>query len=100
MVSAPFDYAVADSFERAVQLLGEYGEDAKILAGGQSLGPMLNLRLARPSVLVDINAVPTPEPVVSGGWLRLPATIRHRSLITHPLVRVNSPLLSYIAQYI
>ena len=100
MVSAPFDYAVADSFDRAVELLGEYGEDAKILAGGQSLGPMLNLRLARPSVLIDINPVPTPEPVVSDGWLRLPATIRHRSLIAHPLVRANSPLLSYVAQYI
>lgn len=100
MVSALFDYAVADSFERAVELLGEYGEDAKILAGGQSLGPMLNLRLARPSVLIDINSVPTPQPTVSDGWLRLPATIRHRSLITHPLVRANSPLLAYVAQYI
>jgi carbon-monoxide dehydrogenase medium subunit len=100
MVSAPFDYAVANSFERAVELLGEYGEDAKILAGGQSLGPMLNLRLARPSVLIDINSVPTPEPRVSDGWLRLPATIRHRSLITHPLVRTNSPLLATVAEYI
>lgn len=54
MVSAPFDYLVAESYDHAVGLLGEHAEDAedaKILAGGQSLVPMLNLRLARPSVL-------------------------------------------------
>ncbi|MEN3277484.1 MAG: 2-furoyl-CoA dehydrogenase binding subunit, partial [Massilia sp.] len=53
-----FDYARPDSAEEAVALLTEAGEDARILAGGQSLMAVLNLRLAQPSVLIDISRVP------------------------------------------
>jgi aerobic carbon-monoxide dehydrogenase medium subunit len=53
-----FSYARAESVDHAVTLLASYGEDAKVLAGGQSLLPMLNLRLSRPSVLVDIGRIP------------------------------------------
>ena len=52
MIPAPFEYARADSVEHAIELLGD--EDAKVLAGGHSLIPMLRLRFARPSLLVDI----------------------------------------------
>jgi CO/xanthine dehydrogenase FAD-binding subunit len=55
MKPAPFDYVPAASVAEAVTALAQHGDDAKILAGGQSLVPMLNLRLARPAVLVDIN---------------------------------------------
>ncbi len=55
MKPAPFEYAPARSAEEAVDLLSRHGDDAKVLAGGQSLMPMLNLRLARPLVLVDVN---------------------------------------------
>jgi aerobic carbon-monoxide dehydrogenase medium subunit len=55
MKPAPFDYVPAASVAEAVDALGRHGDDAKILAGGQSLVPMLNLRLARPAMLVDIN---------------------------------------------
>lgn len=55
MKPAPFDYMAAASVEEAVAALAQHGDEAKLLAGGQSLVPMLNLRLARPSVIVDIN---------------------------------------------
>ena len=100
MVSAPFDYVATDSYHGAVDLLVQYGEDAKILAGGQSLGPMLNLRLARPTVVIDINGVPTVEPVIEDGMLRLSALTRHRTLIDHMTVRTSCPLLSQVATHI
>ena len=58
MKPAPFDYVRVDSVDEAVELLGEYGDDARIIAGGQSLMPMLNMRLARPEVLIDIARIP------------------------------------------
>ena len=57
MKPPPFDYARPASVEEAVELLGEHGDEAKVLAGGQSLMPLLNMRLARPGLLVDINRV-------------------------------------------
>ena len=55
MVAPAFEYVAAGSYDEAVRLLAESGEEAKILAGGQSLMPMLNLRLAHPELLIDIN---------------------------------------------
>src|SRR5438132_3119993 len=57
MIPAAFDYEVAESADHAVQLLGEHGDDAKLLAGGHSLLPLMKLRLARPSVLIDIGGL-------------------------------------------
>ena len=54
MFPSPFDYAAASSVEEAVSLLQQHGEEAKLLAGGHSLLPMMKLRLATPSVLIDI----------------------------------------------
>jgi aerobic carbon-monoxide dehydrogenase medium subunit len=100
MVSTAFEYVRADSYPAAVQLLVEHGEDAKILAGGQSLGPMLNLRLARPELLIDINDIPTPEPSVANGVLHLPALTRHRTLLEHPLVTAHAPLLAEAVRHV
>ncbi len=94
MVSAPFDYVAASSYEEAAALLHEHGDDAKILAGGQSLLPMLNLRLARPSVLIDINAADQRAPRLDGDVLHLPALTRHRTLMEDELVRRHCPLLA------
>ena len=57
MIPASFDYEVADSAAHALALLAEHGEDAKLLAGGHSLLPMMKLRLAVPSVLIDIGSL-------------------------------------------
>ena len=57
MIPAAFDYEVAESADHAVQLLGQHGDDAKLLAGGHSLLPLMKLRLARPSVLIDIGGL-------------------------------------------
>ena len=57
MKPAPFDYYAPRSVDEAVELLAAHGDDAKVLAGGQSLVPAMNFRLARPAVLVDINRI-------------------------------------------
>jgi len=64
---APFDYVAPATVAETVEALARHGDAAKILAGGQSLVPMLNLRLARPSVVVDINGHPGAEPGSGGG---------------------------------
>ena len=58
MIPASFEYERAESVAEAIELLGRHGEDAKVLAGGQSLLPLLKLRLVRPTVLVDLGRVP------------------------------------------
>ena len=94
MVAPAFEYAAAGSYGEAVRLLADGGDEAKILAGGQSLMPMLNLRFAHPGLLIDINAADDREPSVTGGVLRLPALTRHRVLLEHDLVRRHCPLLT------
>ena len=93
MVAPAFEYVAAGSYEEAVRLL-EDGHEAKVLAGGQSLMPMLNLRFARPELLIDINAADDRQPSVADGVLRLPALTRHRVLLEHHLVRRHCPLLA------
>src|ERR1700728_1159598 len=100
MVASAFDYVAADSYDEAVQLLAAGGDDAKILAGGQSLMPMLNLRLAYPELLIDINPADTRPPSVAGGVLRLPALTRHRVLLEHDLVRRGCPLLADAVRHV
>jgi aerobic carbon-monoxide dehydrogenase medium subunit len=94
MVAPAFDYVAAGSYDEAVRLLAAGGDDAKLLAGGQSLMPMLNLRLARPDLLIDINQADQRPPSVAGGLLRLPALTRHRVLLQHDLVTRHCPLLA------
>jgi aerobic carbon-monoxide dehydrogenase medium subunit len=97
MVAAPFGYQRVTSFEEAALALREHGEDAKVLAGGQSLVPMLNLRVARPAWLVDINPVGAGPITEHGGWLRLPALTRHRAVEADELVRRRCPMLAAAA---
>jgi carbon-monoxide dehydrogenase medium subunit len=91
--AAPFEYQTADCWEEAVELLQTWGEEGKVLAGGQSLVPMLNLRIARPGALIDINPIPAPDPALDDGTLVLHALTRHQALLRSPLVREHCPLL-------
>jgi len=102
MKPAPFHYARPGSLAEATALLAAAPADTKLLAGGQSLVPMLNLRLVRPAVLVDVNGLrelagiaPTPE-----GGLRLGALTRHAELVASPAVRERAPLLAEAARHV
>ncbi|MGH7911742.1 MAG: FAD binding domain-containing protein, partial [Candidatus Dormibacteraceae bacterium] len=78
MIPAAFEYARAGSVEEAVQLLDRHGEDAKVLAGGHSLIPLMRLRLAQPSALIDINPIRDLDYVrIDGGRLKVGALTRH-----------------------
>ena len=87
-----------------MRLLAGATQEARILAGGQSLMPMLNLRLAHPELLIDINPADQRQPSValsnSGGLLRLPALTRHRVLLEHDLVRQHCPLLAEAVRHV
>ena len=74
MKPVSFRYEQPRSVKEAAALLREHGDEAKVLAGGQSLVPMLNMRLARPSVLVDVNRLPLGEVVRENGSWRVGAT--------------------------
>ena len=86
MIPAPFDYEVADSVEHAISLLGSR-DDTKILAGGHSLLPLLRLRLARPSLLVDVGRLGDLSYVRdAGNSIAIGALTRHHDVATAPLV--------------
>ena len=100
MVAPAFDYVAAGSYDEAVRLLAAAGDDAKVLAGGQSLMPMLNLRLAHPELLIDINPADQRPPTLGQGLIRLPALTRHRVLLEHDLVRRHCPLLAEAVRHV
>lgn len=103
MKPAIFEYHRAYSVDEAVELLVELGEDAKIIAGGQSLAPMMNFRLARPSALVDVNPIPRLDHVVRDqDTLRVGALTRHRALETtsDPGVHAGFGVLPRAARWI
>ncbi|HEX5267466.1 MAG TPA: xanthine dehydrogenase family protein subunit M [Acidimicrobiales bacterium] len=93
MKPPPFEYSAAHSVEEAVDLLAEHGDEAKVLAGGQSLLPLLSLRLARPGILVDINPVAELATISDGSGLELGAMVRHRAAERSAAVRTEAPLV-------
>ena len=96
MKPPPFEYYNPSSIDEALMHLAEHGYDAKALAGGQSLVPMMNFRLAQPAVLVDLNNIPELSyirPDEQGG-LRLGAMSRHYQVEHDPLVAERAPLIS------
>jgi CO/xanthine dehydrogenase FAD-binding subunit len=95
MKPAAFDYVVADSIDMAVASLADGGGDAKIIAGGQSLVPMLNFRLLRPSVLIDINRIGDLAFIEEAGKkIRVGALTRHYQLETSPVIARHLPVLA------
>jgi carbon-monoxide dehydrogenase medium subunit len=98
---APFDYRRAESREAALETLAAYGDEAVVLAGGQSLVPMLAMRLARPSVVVDITGLVDLDCMVSdGGAVRLGALLSHRFLERDPAVAQDLPLFAAAAKWV
>lgn len=101
MKPAAFAYFAPHTVEEAVSILDEHGYEAKLLAGGQSLVPLMNLRLARPDVIVDLNRVGELDFVESGdGHVRIGAMTRHHTVATSPRIADSSPLLSHAAGHI
>jgi carbon-monoxide dehydrogenase medium subunit len=98
VIPAPFDYQRADSAEEAVALLAEHGDEAKLLAGGHSLLPMMKLRLAVPSVLVDVGRLDDLRYVRDAGdHVAIGALTRHRDLEIDPVLAESVPLLAHAA---
>jgi aerobic carbon-monoxide dehydrogenase medium subunit len=102
MKPAPFAYAAPDSLPAALSLLAGHGDDAKLLAGGQSLIPAMNFRLVQPGVLIDLNGVTELAYVrtAENEDLRLGAMTRQSDLERHPAVAERAPLLAEALPYI
>jgi aerobic carbon-monoxide dehydrogenase medium subunit len=91
---AAFDYLEPKSLQEAVELLRRWGEDARVLAGGQSLIPLMKLRLARPKYLIDLNRVPGLSYIrEQDGCLLIGALTRHAEIEASPVVRSKVPLM-------
>jgi aerobic carbon-monoxide dehydrogenase medium subunit len=95
MKPAPFTYHAPASVTEALGILREHGDEAKVLAGGQSLVPLLNFRLAAPGHLVDINRLPGLDRAerTPAGW-RIPALVRQRTAELSPGLKASCPLLT------
>ena len=101
MKPAPFEYVAPESLEEATSLLGEHGEVGKILAGGQSLGPLLNMRLASPEVLIDINRLDELSYIRQrDGYLEIGALARQRTVERSPDIPRKWPLISDAMPYV
>jgi CO/xanthine dehydrogenase FAD-binding subunit len=95
MKPAPFDYIAATSVDMAAAALADGGDDAKIIAGGQSLVPLLNFRLLRPSILIDINRIESLAFISeTATGIRVGALTRHYQLETSPVIARHLPVLS------
>jgi len=101
MIPGPFAYHRPASLEEAIGLLGEYGDEAKILAGGQSLIPLMRFRFAEPARLVDINRIAGLDGISEeNGYLKIGALAREAALDRSQLVRERYPLLADTARVI
>jgi carbon-monoxide dehydrogenase medium subunit len=98
MIPAPFAYHRAESVAQAIELLGEHGDEAKLLAGGHSLLPMMKLRFARPALLIDVGGLPGLDYIrAEGPDIALGALTRHVTLETSSLLAEAVPLLRHTA---
>ncbi len=96
-----FAYADPRSVDETIKLLAEFGDDAKLLAGGQSLVPLLNLRLVRPQYLIDINRVTELNYIRSvNDGIAIGALTRQRAIERSELIRMQCPLLHEAIQYV
>lgn len=101
MIPPPFEYLRPATVPEAISLLQQYGEDAKILSGGQSLIPMMKLRIARPVWLIDINAIPGLDYIrEQDGYLRIGGLVREHEIEVSELIRRKYPILHDTASVI
>jgi carbon-monoxide dehydrogenase medium subunit len=101
MLPASFEYHRAETLDEAKGLLATYGDDAKVLAGGQSLIPMMKLRFAAPGHLIDVNRIPGLDGIEErDGVLRIGALVRHNQLAASDVVKTNHPTIAATAPQI
>ena len=101
MIPGPFEYVRPTSVEEAVAALVEHGDDAKVLAGGHSLLPLMKLRLAMPAVLVDISRIPGLSYVrVEGDEVAIGAGTRHHEVEKDAVAAAEVPILPYVASQV
>ena len=101
MYPASFEYLRPGGVDEAIEMLRRYGDDAKLLAGGQSLVPMMKLRVARPRYLIDIHRLADLNYIrEDAGSIRLGATTRHVQIAESPLIRERIPVLAEAASEI
>ena len=101
MIPAPFEYKRATSAAEAISLVTEYGDEAKFLAGGHSLLPLMKLRLAQPSVLVDIGRLSDLSYIRDAGdHIAIGAMTRHMDVEKSPLLIQHIPLLAHAASHV
>lgn len=101
MKPASFDYVRAESVRHAVEVLGAADGDGKIIAGGQSLMPMMNFRLVKPSVLVDINHIPDVGKIqFRENRIAIGALVRHRMTATDVLIQRHIPVLHHAMKHV
>ena len=98
MIPAAFDYEVAESVDHAISLLGQHGDDAKLIAGGHSLLPLMKLRLATPSVLIDVDRLDDLDFVRDGGdHVAIGARTRLHAVNRSELLAAQVPILAHAA---
>lgn len=101
MLPARFEYHRPQTVDEALELLDRYAEDAKVLAGGMSLIPLMKLRFASPGHLVDVNRIPELQGMEeSDGWLRVRAITRHNEIAQSEVVRARYPAMAAAAPVI
>ena len=101
MKAAAFAYVRAANLDEAISLLATHGADAKLLAGGQSLLPMLNLRVTAPGVVVDIGGIADLRGIrIDGGMMKIGALTRHADLLMSPEIASRAPLLAKAVPHI
>ena len=101
MIPAKFEYVEADSADAALAALAEHGDEAKLMAGGHSLIPLMKFRLANPTVVIDIGRIGDLGYITDGGdHVAIGALTRHRAVETSDLLRSQVPLLAHVASQV
>ncbi len=96
----PFEYRLAGSVEEVIALLAEWGDEAKVLAGGQSLVPLMSFRLARPAYLIDVNSLVELSQISGGTEVEIGATVRQREAECSTVVLAEAPLIAAAIRFI
>jgi aerobic carbon-monoxide dehydrogenase medium subunit len=98
---ARFEYVRPESLKGALEVLAQHGSDAAVLAGGQSLMPMLNLRMAAPAVVVDINRIPELDRIATvGGQIEIGSRARHNDVLRSPIVNDGTSLITEALRHV